>query len=370
MIKKNKTILLIVLFVYVPILIEAQGFYNRYSFRNKRHEINFGGGASSCLTDLGGRDAIGSGFLWDIDIAKTSYVGNIAYIYNMASKIGLRLNLSYSNISGDDALAGDFYRNNRRLNFETKIIEGSAIIEIALINARTGTRYNLKGPARKYVRAKKPSGLGLYIFGGIGGFIFDPFGYDRFIDENGNITGSGIKYRLRPLHTEGQGMNGGPDGFKDGETYSNFAICMPLGFGIKKAFNGFSGIKIEAGFRFTNTDYLDDVSTFYYDKNELIAKYGDVSGTMSGTTTGHKYIYVGYSLDGNYPIDANIDPSLGGTNPYWIEKAHTDTGNKRGNPFNDDSYMFLTMSAYRKFVNTPKTYTINLRQKRKVKASF
>ena len=59
--------------------------------------------------------------------------------------------------------------------------------------------------------------------------------YDRFIDENGNIIGSGIKYKLRPLHTEGQGMEGGPDEFKEGETYSNIAICMPIGFGIKKA---------------------------------------------------------------------------------------------------------------------------------------
>ena len=370
MIKKNKIIILIALFVYFPILIDAQGFYNRYSFRNKRHEINFGAGASSCLTDLGGRDAIGSGFLWDIDIAKTSYVANVSYIYNLASKIGLRLNLAYSNVSGDDVYAGDFYRNNRRLNFETKIIEGAAICEIALINPKTGSRYNLKGPARRYIKAKKPSGFGLYLFGGIGGFLFDPYGYDRFIDENGNIIGSGIKYKLRPLHTEGQGMEGGPEEFKEGETYSNVAICMPIGFGIKKAFNNFSGIKIEAGFRFTNTDYLDDVSTQYYDRDKLISKYGEIAGTMSGSETGYEYIYVGYALDGNYPVGSTPNNQLGGTNPYSMTKKYTEPGFQRGNPFNDDSYMFLTMSAYRKFTNTPKTYTINVRQKRKVKASF
>ena len=30
-----------------------------------------------------------------------------------------------------------------------------------------------------------------------------------------------------------------------------------------------SGIKLEAGFRFTNTDYLDDVSTNYYNREKL-----------------------------------------------------------------------------------------------------
>ena len=52
-------------------------------------------------------------------------------------------------------------------------------------------------------------------------------------------------------------------------TYSNFAICIPFGFGIKKAFHSTAGIKLEASYRFTNTDYLDDVSTFYYDRDKL-----------------------------------------------------------------------------------------------------
>ena len=45
-------------------------------------------------------------------------------------------------------------------------------------------------------------------------------------------------------------------------TYRRIAVCFPLGFGIEKAFNSDLGIKIEAGYRFTMTDYLDDVSVF------------------------------------------------------------------------------------------------------------
>jgi hypothetical protein len=144
-----------------------------------------------------------------------------------------------------------------------------------------------------------------------------------------------------------------------------------MGFGIKKAFNGFSGIKIEAGFRFTNTDYLDDVSTLYYDRNALSQRFGENSAIMSGTGTGETYNYVGYAINGEYPINATEQPEMDGTNPYSLEKAYTDPGYQRGNPLNDDSYMYLTMSAYKKFQNHAKhKYKPIKNQKRKVKASF
>ncbi len=375
---KNIVIVFLGIFIMFPELIDAQGYYNKYSYRRKRHEITFGAGASSCLTDLGGRDAIGSGFLYDMDIAKTSYVGSFSYIYNLASKVTARVNISYANVSGDDELAGDFYRNNRRLNFNTAVLESSLLVELILKHVRTGNRYNLKSPAGKFIGARNPLGIGIYIFGGVGGFYFDPSGYDRFIDDNGIVTGSGAKYRLRPLHTEGQGMEGGPEGYAAGQTYLPVAVCFPMGFGFKKSFNGNAGIKLEAGFRFTNTDYLDDVSTNYYDRNLLAETYGEAAGIMSGTGTGYTRIYVGYAA---YEFDANGDPiypegavpddALGGTNPYKRFNPYTDPGVQRGNPENDDSYMFVTLSAYKKLNNAAKSYrTINMHQKRKIKASF
>ena len=380
---KNIVLVFLVLFVTVPELINAQGYYNRYEYRRKRHEFTFGAGASNCLTDLGGRDAVGSGFLYDMEIAKSSYVASFSYIYNLASKVTLRANFAAGNISGDDALAENWHRNNRRLNFETKVAEASFICEIILRNVRTGNRYNLKSPAGKFIGAKNPLGIGVYIFGGIGGLFFDPYGYDRFIDSKGNVVGSGVKYKLRPLHTEGQGLEDGPNGYLPGETYSPIAICVPLGFGFKKAFNAQSGIKFEAGFRFTNTDYLDDVSTNYYNSEKLTAAYGEAAGIMSGEGTGHIFRWYGMGEpDGNggyiYPPDAVHVPEIDltadqtGGNVYYIDnQTYTVEGNPRGNPENDDSYMFLTLSAYKKLNNAAKSYrTINMHQKRKIKASF
>ena len=340
------------------IITEAfgQGFYNRYSYRTKRHEIAFGGGASSCLTDLGGGDEIARGFLWDIDLAKTNFTTNFSYLYNITSRVSLRTSLSFSQISGDDAQTKNYHRNNRRLNFVTNLLEGAGIIEWAWIKARTGSRYNTRSPAGRYLGVKRGAGFGFYVFGGIGGVYYDPSGYDRFIDENGRLVGSGVKYKLRPLQTEGK-------------SYNNIAICVPAGFGIKKAFNSQGGIKLEAGYRFTNTDYLDDVSDVYFDWENNGGSNAQI--IMSGTRSGQMWTYIGYAPDGNYPSGSTPRPDLGGPNPYEKDFTHTEPGFQRGNPDNDDSYMFLTLSVYKKFTNRTKSYrTISVNRKRKVKASF
>ena len=150
-------------------------------------------------------------------------------------------------------------------------------------------------------------------------------------------------------------------------------MCIPMGIGIKKAFNGNGGIKLEFGFRFTNTDYLDDVSGSYYD---WAANGGNETQIiMSGTNTGHTYSYTGYLKDGQTQSDAPAGAIF--NNPdilaeYRIEGLyHTAPTFKRGNNENDDSYMFFTLSAYKKFNNAAKSYrTINMHQKRKIKASF
>jgi len=337
----------------------GQGFYNRYSYRTKRNEITFGGGASSCLTDLGGGDDIARGFLWDIDLAKTNFTANFSYLYNIDSRIAFRTSLSVSQISGDDALTNEFYRNNRRLNFVTNLLEGAGIIEWAWIKARAASRYNKRSPAGRYLGVKRGSGFGIYVFGGIGGVYFDPSGYDRFIDENGRLVGSGIKYKLRPLQTEGK-------------SYNNIAICVPAGFGIKKAFNSQGGIKLEAGYRFTNTDYLDDVSDVYYDWENNGGTEAQI--IMSGTRSGRKWtayqMATGSTGSWNYPAGSTPRPEIG-ENVYQIDYTHTEPGFQRGNPENDDSYMFLTLSVYKKFKNASKSYrTIKSNQRRKIKASF
>jgi Domain of unknown function (DUF6089) len=86
-----------------------------------------------------------------------------------------------------------------------------------------------------------------YLTFGIGVFSFDPYAY---LD--------GQKYYLRELGTEGQAA--GYDGRKP---YNNIAAYIPLGVGYKYNLNPKMNIGIEIVYRFTTTDYLDDVSKTY-----------------------------------------------------------------------------------------------------------
>ncbi len=334
--KKSFNIFLALAFLLGPMIILSQGYYNRYDYRRKRHEFTLGGGASNFLGELGGRDMVGSGFLYDLEFAKTSYVGEFSYTYYALSKFSIRGNLAIGKVSGDDQLTQEFFRNNRNLNFESMIIEGALLFQVHLIKEKTGNRYNLKSPAGRYLGIKNPIGIGLYGFTGIGGFSYNPVGQSP----------DGIKYKLKPLKTEGQGLAGGA------EPYSGISVCVPVGFGLRKAFNGNGGIKLEASYRFTFTDYIDDVSTVYYNNDFLANNVSPVSAQMADPSLGATF----ESNDG-----------LGNLTTL----THTETGYQRGDSSDNDGYMFLTLSAYKQLNNAARGYrTIKVNQKRRIKASF
>jgi opacity protein-like surface antigen len=65
----------------------------------------------------------------------------------------------------------------------------------------------------------------------------------------------GVKEKLQPLGTEGQ--------LASGNAYSDQAYCFPLGMGIKYNIVNNVNLGFEVVYRYTNTDYLDDVSGTY-----------------------------------------------------------------------------------------------------------
>jgi hypothetical protein len=71
----------------------------------------------------------------------------------------------------------------------------------------------------------------------------------------------GRKVQLRPLGTEGQ--NDTVYQKLGRKQYGSMAFSIPFGGGIKYAINDRMNIAFEVLYRFTNTDYLDDVSTTY-----------------------------------------------------------------------------------------------------------
>ncbi len=89
-----------------------------------------------------------------------------------------------------------------------------------------------------------------YVTLGVSAFNYDPYAYLN-----------GTKYNLRQLGTEGQGDTT----YRDRQPYSSMAMAIPFGVGVKYSLNERINIGFEAVYRFTNTDYLDDVSKTYVD---------------------------------------------------------------------------------------------------------
>jgi hypothetical protein len=88
-----------------------------------------------------------------------------------------------------------------------------------------------------------------YVTFGVSIFNYDPYAYLN-----------GQKYFLRPLGTEGQAIDS-----LHRKPYSSMAVGFPFGVGLKYSINERINVGFEVVYRFTNTDYIDDVSTTYVD---------------------------------------------------------------------------------------------------------
>lgn len=150
--------------------------------------------------------------------------------YFKGPRLGIRADLTYFKLEGNDAESSDAARNVRNLSFK------SSNVELAF----TGSFSFLETPVR-FDRRPVVNGYG---FAGLG-----------FLYTNPTADYLGVKYALQPLQTEGQ-------------SYSRFNVVVPFGLGARIRAADFINIVIEGGYRITFTDYLDDVSTVHQDKGQ------------------------------------------------------------------------------------------------------
>jgi Domain of unknown function (DUF6089) len=93
-----------------------------------------------------------------------------------------------------------------------------------------------------------------YITFGVSAFNYDPYAYLN-----------NEKHNLRQLGTEGQNDTA----YTDRKPYSSMAFAIPFGVGVKYSINDRINIGFEIVHRFTQTDYLDDVSKTYADASSF-----------------------------------------------------------------------------------------------------
>ena len=179
------------------------------------------------------------------------------------------MSVGYLRLEGDDALTENEGRKQRNLSVQTNVTEFSPMIEIYLISddMPRGTRYR-GGYFRRSMRSASPK-IGLYIATGLTVFSYNP-----------TAELDGVTYDLRDLGTEGQGIEPGS------KKYSTIDFALPVNIGFRINVDQTWSIALEAAARFTATDYLDDVSTDYYDNDAIRQKYGDAAAELADRRLG------------------------------------------------------------------------------------
>lgn len=299
----TKRSLTILLFLTISVAY-SQNFIRPNEWKKYRREVYGSVGAANFLGDLGGLNRVGTDYSpVDLEIVETRTAFTLGYRYKIAKWFNVSAAFSYLVVQGDDKLTTEPFRNNRNLNFKSNIFELAGRIEFVYMANRVGHRYGIK---RTLSRRMKNRSWDFTAFVGIGGFYFNPKGR----------TPKGQWIALKPLHTEGQGMPGGP------KNYSNYSVCIPMGCAYRIYFNRKVCVGLELNFRKTFTDYIDDVSGVYYDNVAIENTYGVQAAYMA-------------------------DPSLGNI-PGQTNWENTTTGveaQMRGDSKDLDSYMSLQITV-------------------------
>ncbi len=224
--------LILSLALALPFCVQAQ---------ETHHEIGLGLGLANYYGDLQPKFFASDGY---------RPMATVVYKFFVTPKIGLRTGFSYAQVTAADSLSRIPINQSRNLSFTSNIFEFHGAVE-----------YNFL-PIDVLHRKVTP-----YIFGGVALFYFNPFAEDI----------SGNKHYLRPLSTEGQGLPMYPDR----KQYSLVNMAFPFGGGFKFFIGKTLMVTPEIGFRYTNTDYIDDVSKSYVNMDTLQAYKGKLARAMS-----------------------------------------------------------------------------------------
>lgn len=147
--------------------------------------------------------------------------------------VAVRFSANYAELGYSDRYSSVEFNRRRNLSFNTDVFEMALQGDFNF--------YRFEPFSDRYFFTP-------YVTMGVGAFNFNPYAYLR-----------GEKHYLRPLGTEGQGSAAYPERL----FYRNMSACFPVGMGIKYNILRNVNFTVEAVYRFTRTDYLDDVSSTY-----------------------------------------------------------------------------------------------------------
>lgn len=187
-------------------------------------EFGFSVGAAHYFGDLNTRAAIN----------RPKLAASILFRKQFGNYIALRVQGTYAALGYSDKYSDNEVQRLRNLSFNTNIFEMALLGDFNFF---------------RYVPGQEGYNFTPFVSIGAGFFTYDPYAYLK-----------GEKYYLRPLGTEGQNNSAL---YPNRKPYGTMAACLPIGVGVKYGLSSRMNLTFEIQYRFTSTDYIDDVSTTY-----------------------------------------------------------------------------------------------------------
>ncbi len=197
-------------------MASSQNFLS-WKFSDRYFSFSAGTGAVTYFGDLNSSNKINGRIK----------LSSLAIEARLLNHISARIEGNYFTLEGSDSKAEEgSFEQQRNLSFTSKNLEGNFQV-LYYLKPYTGDYFSR--------RSWEP-----YIGIGVGITSYDPY-----------AELSGKKYYLRKIPTE-------PD-----KKYGKTTLSIPVTSGIKFRVNETVNLIFEVGYRFTTTDYLDDVSTIF-----------------------------------------------------------------------------------------------------------
>lgn len=237
----------------------------------------------------------------DVSLKHPKFSAGVFYNRQINNYISVKVAGNYAFLGYADKYSSNVVQRQRNLSFNTDIWE-------LTVNGQFNF-FKFLPQFREYKYTP-------YVSLGLGVFSYDPYAYLN-----------GQKYFLRQIGTEGQGSPLYPGSKK----YGPVAVCIPLGIGIKYAMTPNINVFGELSYRFTTTDYIDDVSTNYapdafppnpvtgapsigyllQDRSYELGNSIGIKGRQRGNST-QKDSYATFQIGISFNLHAYVCPSFGG----------------------------------------------------------
>lgn len=263
-----------------------------------------------------------SSFSTDLSFTKPGF--GLSYTHRFGPRYALMAQYLYGSVKGADSESADpadlsngIYRYKRNLSFQNQINELSVVGIFDLFENQQTYMSRVKWTPYAYL--------------GIAVFFHNPQAKAPATDLEGNpLADAGKLVDLQPLGTEGQHATLQPTDANYGITpYSLVQVAIPFGLGARFRLTDVLDLSADVGFRYTFTDYIDDVSANYVDLSRLAGN--PLAQAMSYRTNE----LPGYPMN---PVASGI-PGVNVESGYGSEYPD----NKRGGKKQNDIYMVTSI---------------------------